>query len=253
MGTVTAVRDDAGMDEHVPDPDGPLGDDDMPDELPPAVADLYRTMGRQCLPSPPVPRPLRDRVEARGDLQWGTEPIDAKAHYMFSGCWQDLVTGDGGHPVFTFGHYGHGINSYFFTLRVRIGPLAAATQCHWSPYPIYADRLHDVSKMARQFMSMRILLDGVENQPGPVRWLLLSSTSRGFNSLVDVEALLAARQDGAHDDVTMAVGTTATSGRSRRLTLPSSEMLSGPLPPVHEDRLFASAAEALGVSFGGDL
>lgn len=160
-----------------------------PDAVPPALCELFTEMGRQSLPSPPVPRLVWPELRSLGDSQWGTHPFDPMDHYMFHSCWQPLVTDGDGEPRFTFCHSGHGLNSYFYTLTLRIGPLAVATQSHWSPTPIYANQMRDAMDMAYQYTNLRMLIEGVAEQPGPLRWLLLSSRSRQITRLIDVARL----------------------------------------------------------------
>ncbi len=203
------------------------GERAAPDAIPPAVRDLFVEMGRRSLPSPPVPHLVRSHVRSWGNDVWGTHRFDPMAHYLFRDCWQSLVTDRGDDPLFTFSHAGHGINSYFYTLTLRIGPLAVAAQSHWSPWPIYADRLMDITDMAHQYMNLRMLLEGVEGQPGPLRWVLLASPSRGILTLIDVTRL---------------DPNESWSVLGPRLPV----ALDGGRGPISQDRFFELVADALG-------
>ena len=157
--------------------------------VPPPVLDLYLTMAESSLAAPPVPRRFRDRIRNQGRLQWGTEPFDAREHYYFRGYWRNLLQRDDDTPLYTFGFGGYGINSYCFTLTVRLGPVLVAAQSHWNPTFVYSVPPRNAGLLARQFILVRLLLTAIDSRPGPTWWVVLSSQLRSIHQLVSASGV----------------------------------------------------------------
>ena len=137
-----------------------------------AITELYQELGRQCLPAPPIPAALSAQIRNVGEHQWGTEDFDPEEQYLHSPQVARLVADSRPEPLWCFGYWGHGLNSYAYSLTCRLGPLALAVQGHWVPWVLYNNAIEDAAELASIFQVARALLNIAGELPGPVRVLV---------------------------------------------------------------------------------
>jgi hypothetical protein len=153
-----------------------------------AVLGLQAALATRCLPVPPIHAQLLNSVEALGPEQWGTENFNPREHYLFWQHARELVTRTDRRPCFLFSYWGHGLNSYAFTLTASVGPLTLAVQSHWVDWQIYNDPAVDAGRLADIFQRARILILAAEVLPRPPRLLLLDTfrALHGNKCLIDL-------------------------------------------------------------------
>ena len=151
-----------------------------------AISSLHQQMAGRCLPAPPVPSTVAPVITRQGPLAWGTEAFDPLDQYLHHDHVERLVAEVGGGPLWLFGHAGHGINSYAWSLSLRLGPLVLAVQGLWVDWLVYNRPAHDAAQLARLFQTARLLLAATGDLPGPARVLVDVSTFRDTCRVVDL-------------------------------------------------------------------
>jgi len=157
-----------------------------------AITELYQELGRQCLPAPPIPPALSSQIRTVGEQQWGTEEFDPEEQYLHAPHVARLVADTRPEPLWCFGYWGHGTNSYAYSLTCRLGPVALAMQGHWVPWVLYNNAIADAAELASIFQVARALIEVAGDQPGPVRVLVDASRFRDGYSVTPVAHLTGA-------------------------------------------------------------
>ena len=160
-----------------------------------AVADLYEELGAQCVTAPPIPVGLRGSIRKLGDGQWGTESFDAQEQYLHYRHVEVLRAGPVSDPLWCFGYWGHGVNSYAYSLTCRTGPLVIAFQGLWVKWDLYNSPGDDAAELARLFQVARSLLGMVDGRSGPVQVIAVASLIRGGYSVIPIETPAASKSE----------------------------------------------------------
>ena len=69
-----------------------------------------------------------DVIRKVGEHQWGTEEFDAQEQYLHYRHVDELTGDERAEPLWLFGYWGHGVNSYAYSYACRFGPLLLAMQ-----------------------------------------------------------------------------------------------------------------------------
>lgn len=156
--------------------------------------DLVATLSSASLAIPPM-LGLEKEIRAQGRWQWGTQPCDRKSLYMYevNGVLALLFEN---HELFMLSHGGHGVNSYGLNLVLSKGPLAGYVQHSYGG--IYADPTRDKEQIATTYTRLRALWDNLADTPGPPCWLLLHSSFRRINTVIDLPPVRAGATWQAH-------------------------------------------------------
>ena len=110
-----------------------------------------------------------------------------------------LRAGPASDPLWCFGYWGHGDNSYAYSLTCRTGPLVLAFQGLWVRWELYNSPGDDAAELARLFQVARSLLRTTEGRAGPVQVVAGASRIRGGYYVFPSEALVVApSEDGPY-------------------------------------------------------
>ncbi|HZM55912.1 MAG TPA: hypothetical protein VFC03_12900 [Acidimicrobiales bacterium] len=90
-----------------------------------------------------------------------------------------LRAGPASDPLWCFGYWGHGDNSYAYSLTRRAGTLVLAFQGLWVRWELYNSTGDDAAELARLFQVARSLLRTTEGRSGPVQVIAGASRIRG--------------------------------------------------------------------------
>lgn len=92
--------------------------------------DMLYAFANAGLTAPPVPEPLRPRLQRLGPWSWSTRQIDPFAMYMFDEYIDEAIVGRIVDYV-AVSHAGHGFNSYGLNYHLVHGSLGIFTQDGW--------------------------------------------------------------------------------------------------------------------------
>ena len=109
------------------------------------------------------------RPDALAPWFWATEVVDRSRIYTSGPEFlldADLLS----RPTFVLCHSGHGMQSWYLSLVLTTGSVAFFTKHAFGQ--VYTDVVQDLLQIAGTYARLHALLDGVPDQPGPVRWLL---------------------------------------------------------------------------------
>jgi hypothetical protein len=112
------------------------------------------------------------------DTTRGTGDFDPEEQHLHSRHVAKLVTDMRSDPLWCFGYWGHGVNSYAYSFTCRLGPLALAVQGLWVPWVLYDGPSADAAELAAMFQIARALFGVAGERPGPVRVLVDASQFR---------------------------------------------------------------------------
>ena len=127
--------------------------------------DLRATFTQAGLPLPPMPMALAAQLERRDDWLWSTRDVDRGLLYD-----PRLIIDEATSPVSDYvaiAHAGHGVNSYFLTFQVVLGPLALFAQTAWGG--VYMDATVQTEQLRVQFEEIAEVIDLAAAWPADAR------------------------------------------------------------------------------------
>ncbi len=149
------------------------------DDLTRALFRFFGPASGICLP--PIPEVCRDRLMLLPPATFTTQEVEPKQLYLFSQAAQELVAGvPVERPEVTVSLFGHGMNSYAWTLRLHQPGLRVLMQV------LYGGALMDAEVQAREvtamFQDVHLLLTDAVAVPGEPDLVVLRSPFRHFHA-----------------------------------------------------------------------